>query len=76
MELIEKIQADLQEILSERRYTHSVGVMEMAGELAKIYSVNVETAKIAVLLHDNAKEISDEEMLKYVEKNNIEINEF
>lgn len=76
MELIEKIQADLQEILSERRYTHSVGVMEMAGELAKIYSVDVETAKIAGLLHDNAKEMSKEEMLEYVEKNNIKISEF
>ena len=76
MELIEKIQADLKEILSERRYTHSVGVMEMAGELAKIYGVDIETAKIAGLLHDNAKEIPDEEMLKYVEENNIEINEF
>ena len=76
MELIEKIQEDLKEILSERRYTHSVGVMEMAGELAKIYGVDVETAKLAGLLHDNAKEIPDEEMLKYVEKNNIEINEF
>ena len=76
MELIEKIQADLKEILSERRYTHSIGVMEMAGELAKIYGVDIETAKLAGLLHDNAKEISDEEMLKYVEENNIEINEF
>lgn len=76
MELIEKIQADLKEILSERRYTHSVGVMEMAGELAGIYGVDIENAKIAGLLHDNAKEMSEEEMLKYVEENNIEINEF
>ena len=76
MELIEKIQEDLKETLSERRYEHSIGVMEMAGELAKIYGVDIETAKIAGLLHDNAKEIPDDEMLKYVEKNNIEINEF
>ena len=76
MELIEKIQADLKEILSERRYTHSVGVMEMAGELAEIYCVDIENAKLAGLLHDNAQEMSEEEMLKYVEENNIEINEF
>ena len=76
MELIEKIQADLKEILSERRYTHSIGVMEMAGELAKIYGVDIETAKLAGLLHDNAKEMSKEEMLEYVEKNNIKISEF
>ncbi len=76
MELIEKIQEDLKETLSERRYEHSIGVMEMAGELAKIYGVDIETAKIAGLLHDNAKEIPDDKMLKYVEENNIKINEF
>ena len=76
MELIEKMQEDLKETLSERRYEHSIGVMEMAGELAKIYGVDIETAKIAGLLHDNAKEIPDDGMLKYVEKNKIEINEF
>ena len=34
MELIEKIQKDLKENLSEKRYTHSIGVMNMAVELA------------------------------------------
>ena len=41
MELIEKMQEDLKETLSERRYEHSIGVMEMAGELAKIYGVDI-----------------------------------
>lgn len=76
MELIEKIKDDLKQTLTEKRYTHSIGVMEMAVELSKIYNVDVETARIAGLLHDNAKEMSKEEMLKYVEENNIEINEF
>lgn len=76
MELIKKIQSDLKEILSERRYEHSIGVMEMAGELAKIYGVDIETARLAGLLHDNAKEMSEEDMLKYVDDNNIEITNF
>lgn len=75
MEKTEKIKEDLKNILSERRYIHSVGVMEMCETLAKIYGVDVEKAKIAGLLHDNAKEMSPEEMLDYVEKNNIEITE-
>lgn len=75
-EIIEKVKNDLKQILSERRYEHSIGVMNMAGELAEIYNVDVETAKLAGLLHDNAKEMSEEEILKYVEKNNIEITEF
>lgn len=74
MELIEQIKKDLKEILSERRYIHSLGVMEMAGKLAKIHNEDIETAKIAGLLHDIAKEMPKEEMLKYVKENNIETN--
>lgn len=75
MELIEQIKKDLKETLSEKRYNHSIGVMEMAEELAKLYGADVETAKIAGLLHDIAKEMSSEEKLKYVEENNIKIDE-
>lgn len=76
MELIDKIKIDLKKILSEKRYKHSISVMEMAVELAKIHNVNIEDAMIAGLLHDNAKEMSGEEILEYIEKNNIIINEF
>ena len=76
MELIEKIETDLKEILSEKRYNHSISVMNMAEELARVYGVDVVDAKIAGLLHDNAKEMSEEEMLKYAEKNNIEVTDF
>ena len=75
MELIEQIKKDLKDILSEKRYTHSVGVMEMAARLAEIYGADVETAKLAGILHDIAKEMSSEEKLKYVKENNIIINE-
>lgn len=75
MELIEKIKKDLKEDLSEKRYKHSIGVMEMAEELAKLYNADVETAKIAGLLHDIAKEMKSDEKLKYVEENHIKINE-
>ena len=52
MELIERIKNDLKENLTEYRYIHSLGVMEMAEELAKVYNVDVESARIAGLLHD------------------------
>ena len=75
MELKEKIKKDLREILSEKRYNHSIGVMEMAGKLAKLYNVDVEKAMLAGLLHDNAKEMSPEELIQYVDDNNIKISE-
>lgn len=75
MELIEQIKNDLKQNLSERRYEHSIGVMEMCGELAKIYNVDVDTAMLAGILHDNAKEMSPEELIKYIDSNNINITE-
>lgn len=75
MEKIEQIKKELKNMLSEKRYIHSIGVMKMASELAKIYNVDIEMAQIAGLLHDNAKEMTDEEMLQYVKENNIKISE-
>lgn len=75
MELIDTIKKDLKETLSERRYIHSIGVMEMCAKLAQIYGVDVQKAQIAGLLHDIAKEMPKEEMFKYIEENKIEINE-
>ena len=75
MEKIEQIKEELKPVLSERRYIHSIGVMEMCEQLAKIYGVDVQTAKIAGLLHDIAKETTSEEKLEYAKQNNIEIDE-
>lgn len=75
MELIERIKNDLKENLTEYRYIHSLGVMEMAEELATIYNVDVESARLAGLLHDIAKEMTEEESLKYVAENDIAIDD-
>lgn len=72
---IEIIKEDVKKALSEYRYIHSLGVMERAGELAKIYGEDIETAMLVGIAHDMAKEFSDEEMLKYAEANNLEMDE-
>lgn len=72
---INKINEDIKKELSEKRYNHSVGVMKKAEELAKIYNVNVNKAKLVGLAHDIGKELSSEEKLKYVKENNIKIDE-
>ena len=73
--LINKINEDIKKELSEKRYNHSVGVMKKAEELALIYGLDVNKAKLVGLAHDIGKELSKEEKLNYVEKNNIEIDE-
>lgn len=75
MELIERIKNDLKENLTEYRYIHSLGVMEMAEDLATIYNVDVESTRLAGLLHDIAKEMTEEESLKYVAENSIAIDD-
>ena len=75
MELIDKIKQELKESLSEKRYIHSLGTMERAEELAKIYGVDVEKARLAGLTHDIAKEMTKEESLQYIKEHNIEIDE-
>ena len=47
--------------------------MEKAEELAKIYNVNIETAKLAGLAHDIAKEMTMEQYEEYAEKYSIEL---
>lgn len=74
MELLE-IRKIIKSRLSEKRFYHSECVMERAKELAEKYGYDIETAQKVGIAHDIAKEISDEDKLKYVEKNNIEIDE-
>ena len=71
----EEIENDVKSVLSEYRFTHSLGVAKKAVELAKIYGVQEETAKKVGIAHDLAKELSDTEMLNYANSNNIEIDE-
>ena len=72
---LKEIQEYVKKQLSEKRYNHSVGVMERSEELAKMYGADVEIAKKIGIAHDVAKEISEEDKLKYVKDNNIEIDE-
>lgn len=62
---IKQLIYDLENKLSKKRLKHSIGTMRAAEMLAKRYGANIEKAKMAGVLHDYAKELSDDEMLKY-----------
>lgn len=70
-----EIENDVKSVLSEYRFTHSLGVAKKAIELAKIYGVQEEIAKKVGIAHDIAKEMTDEEMIEYAKANNIRIDE-
>ncbi len=68
MEKTEKIKEDLKRYYQKEDTFTQLSNGNVRNTCKKIYGVDVEKAKIAGLLHDNAKEMSPEEMLDYVEK--------
>ena len=72
---LEEIKKIVKEILSEKRYNHCVGVMQRSVELAKKFGADEDICAKIGLAHDIAKEISEENKIKYCEENNIEIDE-
>lgn len=72
---LEQAKQDLKEMLSEKRYLHSLGTMKMAKKLANIYGEDEEKAEFAGLIHDIAKELKEEEIKKVIHNNNIQIDE-
>lgn len=65
----------LKENLKEKRFNHSINVRDTAVKLAKIYGEDIEKAKIAGLVHDCAKNMSNEEILDISKKNGYNIDE-
>lgn len=68
---INKIDTYLKENLSKKRYEHSLLVAKEAKSLAKIYHVDEEKAYLAGLIHDIAKELSEDENNYWIKKGNL-----
>ncbi len=54
--------------LSERRFRHTMGVVEAAKSLAKFYGADEYKAEIAAILHDITKEDDYKQQLKYCDE--------
>ncbi|CAM4294729.1 bis(5'-nucleosyl)-tetraphosphatase (symmetrical) YqeK [Weissella hellenica] len=66
--LIDKVS----QALSTKRFEHVLRVEEMALQLAEKWHVDAELASIAALTHDYAKERSDEDFLREIEKKQLD----
>lgn len=62
----EQALAIVKEQLTERRYIHTIGVMETAIQLAKLYGEDEKKAEIAAIFHDYAKFRPKEEMKQII----------
>lgn len=65
----------LKDRLTGERYEHSIGSEETARELAARFNVDIDKAGLAALLHDSAKNISNDDLLKIIEEHNIPVSE-
>lgn len=59
--------------LTPGRFKHSLGVMNVMGELASIYGLDETTALLCGILHDVAKEFPLDRQLEVARKNNIQL---
>ena len=62
--------------LKAPRFNHVLAVAKEAATLAKIYNIDVEKATLAGLLHDAGKSMTKDQMVAYVKKHKLEIEDF
>ena len=71
----EECKAELDKRLKRSRFLHSVGVADTAAFLAERFGLDVEKARLAGLLHDCAREFSNDDMISEAEKRGIAIGD-
>lgn len=71
----EEIEKEVKNVLGEKRFKHSCGVAKRAEELAIIYGEDCKKAKLIGIAHDIAKELPQEEAIKYAKENGIIFDE-
>lgn len=72
---LKKLRKAIRKEQNAKRYEHTLGVEYTAAALAMRYGANVQDAVLAGLLHDCAKCMSDDKLLKICEKQGIPVTE-
>lgn len=69
------IRENMKMLLKESRYIHSLGVEEVACDLAIIHGYDMEKASIAGILHDCARNMTDQQLIEECETHHIPVSE-
>lgn len=73
---IDKLKKAVKGRLSEKRFLHTLGVLDVAQKLAIFCEVeNVDEIKVAALLHDIAKEITLESQCQLIKTGDFKVSE-
>lgn len=75
-ELVIQMSNYVSQKLSQSRYAHTKGVVQMALELGKIHGVDTDKVFVAALFHDIAKEIPRNEVQAIIDKYHVELDGF
>ena len=73
---IDAIKQCVENQLSPGRFKHTLGVADIAEDLAVIYGVDVQKAVLAALLHDVAKEFSADKKRQFCESQGLVLDEY
>ena len=65
------LQNRLKQTLKPRRFIHTLGVIESAEQMARHFNIDNEKARVAALLHDCAKNYTNEKMLTRSEERRV-----
>ena len=74
-EQLKKLTKAMEEVQTGKRFQHTLGVEFTAAAMAMKYGLSVYNAQIAGLLHDCAKCLSDEKLIKICNKNNLPVSD-
>lgn len=71
----EQLRESMRLVLNKSRYQHVLGVEEVAVDLAVIHGSHTNKARTAGILHDCAKFLTEDELLRESKKYNLPISE-
>ena len=74
--LLEAAEGYARERLSNKRYAHTQRVAETAERLAEFHGLDSKKARLAGLLHDAAREVGKEELLRVAEEDDLAVGDF
>lgn len=74
--LLKDAESYARERLSDKRYDHTLRVAGTAERLAKHHGLDPRRARLAGLLHDTAREVGKEELLRVAEEENLPVGDF
>jgi len=66
----------LERRVSGYRFLHSLSVADTAADLARVYNIDIDKARLAGMLHDWDKDFTDDELIRRAEKNGVAISDY